>query len=108
MAFSAYHAQPVLDLIGKYESRGDYNIVYGGIPKASRPAQLIGMTIADVIAWQGRVVREGAKSSAAGKYQIIRKTLQSSVAATGMSTARKFDAQAQDDLAMHLLRGRGM
>ena len=108
MAFTAYQVQPVLDLIGKYESRGDYEIVYGGIPKSQRPARLTAMTIAQVIAWQRRVVGAGAASSAAGKYQIIRKTLEASIAALRMSGGRLFDRATQDELAVHLLRGRGM
>lgn len=108
MAFTSYHVQPVLDLIGKYESRGDYEIVYGGIPKEQRPAKLTAMTIAQVIEWQRDVVARGSASSAAGKYQIIRKTLEASVAALRMSTARLYDRATQDELAMHLLRGRGM
>ncbi|WP_323008918.1 hypothetical protein [Paracoccus sp. (in: a-proteobacteria)] len=108
MTFTQYQIQPVLDLIGRYESRGDYEIVYGGIPKASRPAKLTAMTIAQVLDWQRRVVNAGSASSAAGKYQIIRKTLEASVAALSMSSQRLFDKTAQDMLAMHLLRGRGM
>ena len=88
MTFTVYHVQPVLDLIGRYESRGDYEIVYGGIPKAQRPAKLTAMTIDQVIVWQKRVVAAGAASSAAGKYQIIRKTLEASIAALRMSGAR--------------------
>lgn len=108
MTFTQYQVQPVLDLIGRYESRGDYEIVYGGIPKASRPAKLTAMTIAQVLDWQRRVVNAGSASSAAGKYQIIRKTLEASVAALSVSSQRLFDKTAQDMLAMHLLRGRGM
>ena len=108
MTFTAYQVQPVLDLIGKYESRGDYEIVYGGIPKEQRPEKLTAMTIAQVIQWQRNVVGRGAASSAAGKYQIIRKTLEASVGALRMSTARLFDKATQDELALHLLRGRGM
>ena len=108
MAFTLYHVQPVLDLIGKYESRGDYEIVYGGIAKGLRPEKLTAMTIAQVIEWQRNVVARGSASSAAGKYQIIRKTLEASVAALRMSTARLYDRTTQDQLAMHLLRGRGM
>jgi len=108
MSVTIHHVQPILDLIGKYESRGDYDIVYGGIPKAQRPVGLTAMTIAQVIAWQKQVVAAGAKSSAAGKYQIIRKTLEASVAALRMDTARLYDRATQDELAMHLLRGRGI
>lgn len=108
MSVTIHHVQPILDLIGKYESRGDYDIVYGGIPKAQRPVRLTALTIAQVIAWQKQVVAAGAKSSAAGKYQIIRKTLEASVAALRMDTARLYDRATQDELAMHLLRGRGI
>ena len=108
MKFTIYHAQPVLDLIGRYESRGDYEIVYGGIPKAQRPQKLTAMTIAKVISWQRQVVATGADSSAAGKYQIIRKTLEASVAALKMSMDRLFDKTTQDELAVHLLASRGM
>lgn len=108
MSVTIHHVQPILDLIGKYESRGDYDIVYGGIPKAQRPVRLTAMTIAQVIAWQKQVVAAGAKSSAAGKYQIIRKTLEASVTALRMDTARLYDRATQDELAMHLLRGRGI
>jgi len=108
MTFTLYHVQPVLDLIGRYESRGDYEVVYGGIPQGQRPEKLTAMTIDQVIAWQKRVVAAGAKSSAAGKYQIIRKTLEASIAALRMSGAKLFDKTTQDQLAMHLLTGRGM
>lgn len=108
MAFTYYQAQPVLDLIGKYESRGDYDIVYGGIPQRLRPmVPLTQLTIAEVMDWQNRIVKQGVASTAAGKYQIIRKTLAASVAATGIDTRRKFDKAAQDELGMHLLAGRG-
>lgn len=50
MDITIHHMQPILDLIGKYESRGDYDVVYGGIPKAQRPVKLTAMTIAQVIA----------------------------------------------------------
>ncbi|SEI10278.1 hypothetical protein [Paracoccus alkenifer] len=108
MDITIHHMQPILDLIGKYESRGDYDVVYGGIPKAQRPVKLTAMTIAQVIAWQKQVVAAGAASSAAGKYQIIRKTLEASVSALRMNTARLYDRATQDELAMHLLRGRGI
>lgn len=95
--------KPIRDLIGKYESRGDYNIVYGGIPKHLRPAALTNMTVAEVIAWQKHVVAAGAKSSAAGKYQIIRKTLEG----LGFPGSAKFNTYTQDAMADALLDRRG-
>jgi len=100
-------AQPMLDLIGKYESRGDYEIVYGGIAHSLRPRRLTTMTIAQVREWQENVVKRGAKSSAAGKYQIIRKTLDAIIAQTKIPTSQKFDADTQDLMALHLLDKRG-
>lgn len=110
MAFTKDQVRPILTLIGKHESRGgDYDIVWSGLPAALRPAKKItSMTIKEVMAWQDAIVKKGAKSTAAGFYQIIRKTLAASVAATGIDTGRKFDAAAQDELAMHLLRSRKM
>lgn len=100
-------AQPMLDLIGKYESRGDYEIVYSGIARSLRPLRLTTMTIAQVREWQENVVKRGAKSSAAGKYQIIRKTLDAIIAQTKIPTSQKFDADTQDLMALHLLDKRG-
>jgi len=95
--------KPVRDLIGKYESRGDYNIVYGGIPARLRPAKLTDMTVGDVIAWQRAVVNQGAASSAAGKYQIIRKTLES----LNFPADAKFNEYTQDAMGDALLDRRG-
>lgn len=95
--------KPLRDLIAKYESRGDYNIVYGGIPKHLRPAKLTNMTVDQVIAWQRQVVNAGAKSSAAGRYQIIRKTLEG----LNFPGAAKFNEYTQDAMADALLDRRG-
>lgn len=100
-------AEPILALIRRVEANSDYDIVYGGIPKAQRPAALTKMTIAQVLAWQDKVVAAGAKSSAAGAYQIIRKTLRSVTASAGVPHSERFDVATQDALAMHLLKGRG-
>ncbi len=108
MSFTVYQVTPIFDVIGKYESRGDYTAVYGGIPEAQRPAALRAMTVAEVISWQRKVVNAGAKSSAAGKYQIIRKTLETCSARAGVAQTRKFDVNTQDELALDLLRARSM
>ena len=102
--------QRLLDLIAKAESNGDYNIVYGG-----KRVPLTSMTIDEVRAWQDGYV-SGQKlvnplrfaSSAVGRYQIIRKTLDSLVAEMKVSSADKFDEAMQDRMALHLLRRRGL
>ncbi|MFH5773618.1 peptidoglycan-binding protein [Paracoccus sp. NGMCC 1.201697] len=107
MPFTVEQARPTLVLIGKNESGCSYTIVYGGIPKAQRPADLRKMTISEVLAWQREVVNAGSASSAAGYYQIIRKTLQASYEPAGMALASLFDEAGQDKLGMYLLAGRG-
>lgn len=103
MTFNINHARPILDVIGKHESRGDYNTVWGGIAAKDRPANLSAMTVKQVIAWQAKIRAMGYGSTAAGKYQIIYNTLRG----LGGDTSRRFDAATQDSMAMQLLSGRG-
>lgn len=113
MASRIEKAAPILALIRKHESDGAvkahgaadaYAVVYSGIPAANRPkAALTTYPIREVIEWQQFVVSKGAKSSAAGAYQIIRTTL----AGLGLDPARIFDAACQDEAALVLLDRRG-
>lgn len=97
----------LLTLIRRLEAKGNYDIVYSGIPKAQRPAKLTTMTVGEVMAWQDKVVKAGAESSAAGAYQIIRKTLRTLVT-QGFSPSDTFNARTQDAMATQLLMGRGL
>lgn len=98
-----YNSQ-LLELIGKGESGGDYNRVFG---KAKR-IDLSNMTINEVVAWQKNYTSvEGSASSAAGKYQFIRKTLQATANEMGLTGNEKFDPAMQDRLAMHVLNKSG-
>ena len=103
--------EPILAVIRKHESRGDYDIVWAGMAQGLKPARKITtMTIAEVRAWQDSAVKGGAKSSAAGAYQIIRKTLSGLMAVQGLGLgfSDKFDKDNQDKLAIQLLRQRGI
>lgn len=93
----------MLELIGKHESGGDYNRVFG---KAKR-IDLTDMSINDVMKWQKQYTDNGSASSAAGKYQVIRKTLEGAVKEMGLKGTEKFDEAMQDRIAMHLLDKRG-
>lgn len=96
----------VLDLIGQHESGGDYNRVYG---KGVKRMDLTNMSIDQVIAWQKSYTQnEGSASSAAGKYQIIRKTLTGLKDQMGLTGNEKFDQAMQDRMAMKLLENRGI
>ncbi len=93
---------PLLEVIAAKESAGNYNVVYGG-----KEINLTGMSINQVLAWQDESVANGADSSAAGKYQIIRKTMRGLVEDMGLSGNERFDEEMQDRMAMKLLEGRG-
>ena len=94
--------KPILDLIAKHESGGNYNIAYGG-----KHVDLTKMTINEVRAWQKNYVARGSASSAVGRYQIIGKTLDGIVKKMGLSGNEKFDEAMQDKMALHLLDARG-
>lgn len=98
----------LLDFIAAHESRGDYNIVWGGIKKADRPKKpLVQMTIAEVLAWQDSIDPK-YQSEAAGRYQIMEDTLRKLYVQAGMSERDLFDAAGQDRLAVQLLKQRGL
>lgn len=90
-----------LDFVAWPESRGRYGAIYGDM-ECSDP-DLTGMTVSDVLAWQ-----DGRRFSAAGRYQIIRKTLLSLVETCALSGRERYDAPLQDRLATELLRRRGL
>lgn len=95
---------PILELIGRHESGGDYNRVYG---LRMKRVNLTGMTINEVLQWQDNYVRTGSPSSAAGKYQIISTTLRGLVSEMGLTGNEKFDERMQDRMAMRLMERRG-
>lgn len=98
----------LLDFIAKPESGGDYNVVWGGIRKADRPARpLVRMTIGEVLAWQDSIDAR-YQSEAAGRYQIMEDTLRGLYAEAGLGLADLFDAGNQDRLAVALLKRRGL
>ncbi len=95
---------PLLELIADKESGGDYNRIYGA-GHQTRP--LTDMTINEVLAWQKSHVNSGSPSSAAGKYQIIYKTLSGLKDEMGLTGNEKYDEAMQDKMAMTLLNRRG-
>lgn len=99
---------PLLDYISQFESRGDYNIVWGGIkPKDRPPRPLTQMTVGEVLAWQDSIDRH-YMSEAAGRYQIMEDTLRGLYRPAGVPLSAKYDRKTQDRLALGLLRRRGL
>lgn len=100
---SAY--APILTVIAKGESNGNYNAYFGQPQNAD--VRLTEMTLKNVIAWQRAYVDSGIKSSAAGRYQIIRPTLESLMKELKLSGDEKYDEAMQNRLAIALLERRG-
>lgn len=94
----------LLDFIGAKESRGNYNITVGGKTEPN----LTNMTIAEVLEYQSGMLKRGHESTAVGKYQIIKATLQDLIKMGYASTSDKFTPEVQDRLAVGLLKRRGL
>lgn len=97
----------LLGLIRSVEAPKGYDQVYGG-SRISTPKPLTQMTVGEVRQWQRDSVAAGSPSSAAGGYQIIRKTLDGLVRSGTLSDDEKFDAAAQERGALALMEGRGL
>ena len=90
----------VLDLIAGPESGGRYDAVYPG----KRRPQILSMTIDELVADQRERGRSSG-SSASGRYQYIRKTLQGVTRQMGLDTSKEiFDAKLQDEIVIFHLR----
>lgn len=97
----------LLSLIGRVESGNNYNAYYAHGDNTDNP-RLTDMTLAQVLRWQKGYTDEGSYSSAAGRFQIIRKTLKGLVASMNLSLHEVFNEYTQDAMADQLLRGRGL
>lgn len=94
----------VLDLIAEHESAGNYDAVIGD---AHSSHDLSGKTLGDIYDLMGDLLLYGQPSTAVGRYQIIRKTLQSLQESKGLQNDALFTPKLQDDLALSLMIGRG-
>jgi len=88
----------LLSLISKAEgTRDNYNTIYG----VNKTHPLTTMTINEVLEWQQK-----QQYSAAGKYQIIKKTLAYLRDAMNLTGNELFDEKMQDSMALFLLDNR--
>lgn len=97
--------RPLLDTIAKGESKGNYNAYFGNA--GNQDVKFTEMTIEEVVRWQEAYVAEGSVSSAVGKYQIIRPTLNKLVTEMELDPQTKFTEELQDQMAVKLLEKRG-
>jgi len=95
----------LLNTIAKGESKGNYNAYFGNASNSK--IKFTDMTIAQIQQWQQDYVKNGSPSSAVGKYQIVRPTLNGLIAQLNINPDQKFDAQMQDRMAVALLERRG-
>lgn len=95
----------LLDFIGDTEAPQGYDTIYGNNQlKLAKP--VTNMTLAEVQAAQSGWTKSYG-SSAAGRYQFMKKTLGDLIIELKLSTGQKLDANLQDRLAYHLLKRRG-
>ena len=97
--------EPLLDLIAKAESRGNYNAYFGNASNTS--IDFTSMTIAEVLNWQAEYIKNGSPSSAVGRYQILNTTLSGLINQYNIDKSQRYDKKMQDDLAVKLLERRG-
>jgi muramidase (phage lysozyme) len=94
---------PLLSLIGHAEGCDNYDVVYGG-----KILPLSQTTVYEVLRMQERWRREGARSTAVGKYQFIYKTLKELQKSYKIPLDANFNGELQDYLAELLLKRRGL
>jgi uncharacterized protein (TIGR02594 family) len=93
--------QALIDEISQHESGGNYEAYFR---KAKNTSIIFtAKSINEVIAWQRQYVQNGSPSSAVGRYQIIRTTLQGLQSEMGLSGSALFDKKTQDSMAKRLL-----
>ena len=101
-------AEILLDFLGRTETGRTgteaYRTIYGH-KESSLPKPVTEFTIDELLSAQARWGKNWG-SSAAGKFQIIRKTLQGLVKQLGLSGSAKFGTKTQDMLGLQLLLGR--
>ena len=94
----------ILDLIAEHESNGNYNAVIGNVHAAND----LGLKrLHDIYDLMAALLSSGRPSTAVGRYQIIRRTLQALQAGLELSDDELFTPELQDKLAVRLLVGRG-
>ena len=95
----------MLDLIGSLEAPEGYDQVYSRV-KLAPPRPITSMTVQDVMTWQ-RQASKTAASSAAGRYQVIRKTLNGVVKQGVVSPNEVYTPAVQDRIGAYLLAQTG-
>lgn len=94
----------LLEYIGKHESNGNYNTLVGG----KNEPNLTNMKVSEILEFQSGMRQQGYESTAVGKYQILKGTLEGLINNGQAKLDDKFDSATQDKLAIGLLKRRGL
>lgn len=94
----------LLDFIAEGESGGNYNAVIGD---AKASDDLGAKSLAEIYTLMADLLTKGRPSTAVGRYQIIRSTLESLASKMSISPDTKFTPELQDRLGVQLMVGRG-
>jgi muramidase (phage lysozyme) len=71
--------------------------------------KILTMTLNELLKYQRSYKAGGAETAAAGRYQFMPDTMREVASSLGLNFNKdKFDPQTQDDLAIHLLRQKGL
>ncbi len=97
--------KPLLALIAKAESKGNYNAYFGNA--GNTDIKFTEMPVGEVIKWQQDFIAAGNASSAVGRYQFISTTLAGLVQQLHIDANQPFNEAMQDGLAIALLERRG-
>ena len=97
--------KPLMGVIGNKESTNNYNAYFGKAD--NNEVDFTNMAIDDVLDWQDQFVAGGSKSSAVGKYQIIRKTMKDLKRTMGLTGKETFSQELQDKMFVELAKRRG-
>lgn len=98
-------AAAILNFVGDIEAPAGYNTIFAN-KQNTLAKPLTKMTLGEVIENQSDWSKRHG-SSAAGRYQFMRKTLIDLKSELGLSLNQRFDANFQDRLGFHLLKRRG-
>jgi hypothetical protein len=98
--------QDFLELLGDAEAPAGYDAVtHSTRLRPTRP--ITELTLAEVMAFQRKVIAAGASSSAMGRYQFLHRSLKALIELHGIDESRLFDKTMQDYLARLKLKDCG-
>lgn len=98
----------LLDAIGKHEAPKGYGQIYGGAKGVPKDTDVSKLTLDGVLKLQQKMKDAGSASTACGRYQFLRKTLQATISQMGLDGDELWSPALQDRMAVHLMNGRGL